>query len=98
MGRRLSRVDLGDRFSEGARLLWARLEHLHHSHADAARLLSVHPTRVHRIMYGLRLPSPQFMTAAQDAYGVPADSWGRPASAPFEPPASRDGYWAHPEE
>jgi len=89
MGKKLTRDTLGDRFSEVARLMWAQVEAMGRTQADVARLLGVHQSRVHRVMYGLAVPSPTLATQIQDEYGVPADAWGRPPVEPFAPPASR---------
>jgi hypothetical protein len=83
--RRLNRQRFGDRFSEGARLLWLAIAG--DTQAAASIQLGCAKGMLTNWLYGDRSPSAPWLTKIQDEYGVPADAWGRPPVQTFTLPA-----------
>jgi transcriptional regulator with XRE-family HTH domain len=89
MAKRLTRRTLGDKFSEGSRLLWEAVESRGLGITETARSMGIDAARVLRVMYGDREPDPKLITQIFDVFAIPADTWGRPPARDFVLPACR---------
>jgi transcriptional regulator with XRE-family HTH domain len=87
--RRTYRRHLGPKFSEGARLLWARIERRRLSFSEAAELLGWTRPALSNVLYGERLPGVALAAVVAQRFRVPITAWARPASVPFVTPAAR---------
>lgn len=92
MGMRSVRRHLGDKFNEGARLLWVRMTAKRWTQADVIRRIRETTGRnasgpLSRFLYGESLPSLEWAIAIEDAVGIKVRSWTQAPTAPFVPPA-----------
>lgn len=94
MKTRSYRTSIGPRFSEGARHTWLLMERRGWSLANVLTRIETRtgsrPTGpFSRWMYGDQQPSAGWASRLELALGIRAALWGRPALAPFVPPAAR---------
>ena len=89
MGIEVTRLTLGPRFSEGARLLWLVLAERAWSQGEAARAIGAKAGVVPRWLYGDTRPSWDWASKLRDLFGIPLESWTLPPSIPFVAPAAR---------
>ncbi len=82
-----SRVEVGPRFSEGARLLWRVLKAKGWSQGDIRDDLEAPAGVVHRWLYGDHRPSLTWCLALEKRYGIPASAWVQKPTRPFSFPA-----------
>ncbi len=86
------RQTLGDRFSEGARLLWLKMQAKGWSQADVrAKLAALTPktSLLSRWLYGDQRPGVEWAFLLQRATGIEASLWSKDATDTFVPPAAR---------
>lgn len=83
------RVELGERFSEGARLLWKVLDDKRCSQLQLQRELGEHAGVVNRLLYGDRLPSLETAVRIEALYGIPVNAWNEAPKKKFMPPAAK---------
>lgn len=84
------RSQVGDRFTEGARLLWLVLEGNQWTLAALAEAADVSKPTLFRYLYGdreMRLGTAQRLEVLT---GVPAASWAQPPTEPFAPSRAPD--------
>lgn len=84
------RRHLGARFSEGARLLWGKLEKRGITAADVRREVGASSGLVENWLYGDKVPSIRFAERLLEAYKIPIAAWVEPPRRGFVPPAVRD--------
>lgn len=84
-----SRTELGDRFSEGARLLWCVLSDRGWSQGELTRAIGAKPGVVPRWLYGDTKPGWTWATKLRDMFGITFETWTVEPTLPFVPPAAR---------
>jgi len=88
--RPLLRRDLGEKFSEGSRLLWLELERRGLRQSEAEALLGTFGQgRLNRILYGDRKPSLELASKVESIFAVPVAAWQSPPAARFTVPGAR---------
>jgi transcriptional regulator with XRE-family HTH domain len=91
-----SRLELGDQFNEGARLLWLALKEREWSQWELRKHLTgrddepLSPGVVSRWLYGDRRPSLRMAIQIRDLLEVPIEAWHADATEVFTPPAGED--------
>lgn len=91
MPRPKHRKHLGERFSEGARMLWRAIEKNGlpmRAVAEAVGPPTV-PGDVCRWLYGDHRPTLRALMALEQAYRIPLSAWTVAPRRPFVPPAAR---------
>ena len=86
----LTRSSLGEKFSEGARLMWAILEKRDWDQATCERELSLPKGYANRLLYGDRRPGLEMALRIEELTKIPARSWLINPKKAFELPA-REG-------
>lgn len=80
------RTKVGQYISEGARLLWKKLEERGLTQGQAERLIGTHPGLLNRWLYGERRPGLKLALDIERIFGVPAITWTVDLLEPFELP------------
>jgi transcriptional regulator with XRE-family HTH domain len=78
---------LGDRFNEGARLLWLAIQAKSLSHASAAKVLGWSRATISRVIYGDVVPGIGLLADVKREFKVPLDAWALAPTREFVPPA-----------
>lgn len=86
MSRRLTRKHLGDKFCEGARLLWMVIIRRRLTFRDAGDLAGLAEGVINRFLYGDRLPGRETAETLWRVYEVPFSSWSQRPRATFQVP------------
>lgn len=89
MGDLAHRVNVGEKFSEGARLLWLGLEASGWSREELRKALNVSSGGVSRWLYGDRRPCHAQALRLQELFEIPVATWRCAPREPFVPPALR---------
>jgi ribosome-binding protein aMBF1 (putative translation factor) len=87
MSRRPHRTELGNHFSEGARLLWLAVAARDGSQTVLAHEIHVGVAVLNRWLYGERKPSRQFAAIIEARLGIPASAWDAKVRGRFVLPA-----------
>ena len=87
--RNTSRRTLDDKFSEGARRLWAAIEARSWTQAAAAKALEMPTGQLSKFLYGVRKPGREWAAKLHERLMIPATAWDLAPAAPFMPPAAR---------
>lgn len=82
------RTSLGDKFSEGSRLLWLAMGDV--PPADFERSLGWPRGTLSNYLYGERRAGRDAAVLLFDRHKIPVGSWSDPPSEPFIPPAARE--------
>lgn len=82
------RKRLGDKFSEGARLLWVALGT--RTIAEVERSLKWPRGKLSNLLYGERGAGRKTSTTLYHEHGIPIEAWDLPPSTTFIPPAARE--------
>jgi hypothetical protein len=82
------RTHLGDRFSEGARLLWIARGAT--PLAEFERSLEWPRGQLSNLLYGERGAGRKTATMLLQRFGIPLEAWDLPSSVEFVPPAARE--------
>ena len=80
---------MGTKFSEGARLLWGKIEGRKLLLAEAARKLKWPRSTLARVLYGERLPGVALLADVARVFRVPMGRWAEPPTVAFVPPGAR---------
>jgi len=83
------RRHLGPRFSEGARLLWTKLERLGLTAADVRREVRASSGLVEMWLYGEKVPRIEYAGRLNEKFGIPVHKWVEQPKRSFVPPAAR---------
>lgn len=86
--RKLSRQDLGPKFSEGARRLWAALIKRKWNQQEATAELELSAGVLSRLLYGDRKPGRTTSETLRKKLGIDPPLWDRAPAKPFAPPAA----------
>jgi transcriptional regulator with XRE-family HTH domain len=86
--RKLLRTNLGLNFSEGARLLWLKMQRKGWSQTDLAGKLETSSGVVCRWLYGDRRPTLEFALVIQRVLGIAAGLWHAKPVTKFVLPAN----------
>lgn len=81
------RRHLGQRFSEGSRLLWLALGTERLSIAQAAARLGWHRGNLARALYGDSKPGIDALVVVEQTFAVPVGAWAVEPTETFVPPA-----------
>lgn len=81
---------IGDRFSEGARLLWQELARRNLSHAGAAKALGWERATISRVLYGDVVPGIGLLADVKKVFGIAPEAWAESPTVEFVPPALRE--------
>ena len=87
MGRKMTRLETGANFSDGARGLWAVAESI--SVPGVAAALRVTDRTVRDWLYGLKRPSMEHAVLIQNQFGIRVPRWAEPSKVLFQTPAAR---------
>jgi transcriptional regulator with XRE-family HTH domain len=88
--RKLSRLGLGPKFSEGARRLWLALRKRNWSQTEATQQLKLSVGMLSRFLYGDRKPGRQTSEILRIKLGIEPPLWDRAPAKPFSPPAATE--------
>lgn len=83
------RTELGDHFTEGARLLWAAMEKAKMTQAAARRSCGAHGGEMSRTLYGAKAARLKVVLWANRTFGIPVEAWAKKPARPFTPPAAK---------
>lgn len=83
------RTELGEHFSEGARLLWVGAEERSWSQRRLGRELGAYEGEIMGVLYGDKRPRIEIVAAAERVLGTPASAWVSKPLKAFDPPAAR---------
>jgi len=86
---RTRRTELGDHFTEGARLLWDAMERLGFEQYQLEKHIQAPTGLVSRLLYGDQRAGRVWMFKLYNKLGIPLESWNQTSSKPFLPPAAR---------
>lgn len=82
-----TRLDKGDKFSEGSRLLWLALRKRGVNASQARTILGCkHEGTVDRLLYGDRRAGLELALNIEKHFAVPASAWHAEPKKPFELP------------
>lgn len=82
-----TRVSLGPKFSEGARLLWAVVRERDGNQAAVQREIGCGDGVISRWLYGDVTPRLSALVKVRELYAIPVESWEQKPTRPFKPPA-----------
>lgn len=85
-----TRTELGESFSEGARLLWLAMQERGWSQGQLTKALEAKPGMVSRWLYGDTKPGWDWAEKIREVVGIAFDAWAMKPTASFVPPAARE--------
>lgn len=86
---RQTRKHIGAHFSEGARLLWEKIDQLRITAEDVRRGVGAGSGVVQWWLYGDKRPGIVYAQRLEESFGVPMVAWTQEPTAKFVPPAAR---------